>query len=296
MNKEIAVKAKIKKARAWELDLLRGVAIILVLFDHTMLTFWHFLYNWRQIGIEWLIKLGESGRDYWTSDLRLFWRPVFIFIFFFVSGLCTAFSRNNFKRGLKLAMVAGIVTLVTYIAEQYFMLDNVLILFGILHSMATIILIYALITFISNLVSKKNKYVLAVSCILIGIVAIFLGIKYNLTLKQVTLGPEYYIETPKQWLGLFIFVESWWSADYFPILPFVGYFLLGAGLSVFVYPNKTSLLPKLDGFWHKPITIIGRHSLIVYLFITAFAFILCHILTYIATGVFAIYTDLIIVY
>ena len=293
MNEVIAItknnEVKVKKKRMWELDFLRGAAILLVVFDHSMLTFWHFRLAWMETGVEWLAQLGQFGREYWTSDLRLFWRPFFVFIFFFVSGLCTAFSRNNFKRGLKLGIVALFISAATYIIEKYiFMESGYFIMFGVIHCMTVIILFYACLTFITNLLTKNNKYILSVICLILGVIAVILSALYNLTLAEVTLGEQYYIDTPHQWLGLFIYVESWWSADYFPLLPFIGHFLIGAGLSTFIYPNKKSLLPKLEGKWHTPISFVGKYALIFYVFAQVFSTALSYVLTYIGTGSFAI--------
>lgn len=292
MKEEITIKdknVKVKRCRAWELDFLRGAAILLVIFDHSMLTFWGFRSDWLQTDVSWLANLGDYAKAYWVSDTRLFWRPLFVFVFFFVSGLCTSFSRNNFKRGLKLVAVAVFVSVATYILEHYiFMESGFFIMFGVLHCMAVIILFYAVLSFLSNLITKNNRYVLAVICLVLGTIAIILNIKYNLTLAEVTVGPRHYIETEHQWLGLFIYVESWWSADYFPLLPFLGHFLLGAGISVFLYPNKKSLVPKLDGKWHTPITFVGKYSLLIYIMIQVIATGVAYLLTYIGTGSFIV--------
>ena len=44
---------------------------------------------------EGLLKAGEFARTYHEGLLRVLGWPVFVFIFFFVSGICTTFSRNK---------------------------------------------------------------------------------------------------------------------------------------------------------------------------------------------------------
>jgi uncharacterized membrane protein len=289
MNTQSLSTPKPKKKRAWELDFLRGIAIIMVIYDHVMLTLGTFYYTWLETGNQKLIDLAAKGAEYWTSDIRIFWRPFFIFIFFFVSGLCTALSRNNLKRGFKLAIVALLVSAGTFVLENYIVQEEgMFIMFGVLHCMAVIILIYALISGIVRLLAKNNKYILSAVCLAIGIAAIILDKRYNLSLAQVTLSSAPYVETSHQWLGLFVYVESWWSADYFPILPFVGYFLLGASIAPFVYPKRKSLLPALDGKWHLPVTVAGRFSLLIYLLSQILAYLACYIITYAVTGEFVI--------
>ena len=57
------------------------------------------------------------------------------------------------------------------------------------------------------------------------------------------------------------------SSDYFPLLPNLGYFLLGAFLGKTVYKEKESLLPNANlkdpiiGF----LCFCGKHSLLIYL-------------------------------
>jgi uncharacterized membrane protein len=53
------------------------------------------------------------------------------------------------------------------------------------------------------------------------------------------------------------------SFDYFPLIPWLGIFLLGAALGKSVYAPRRSLLP-----WSLPQTFFnaaGRHSLIIYI-------------------------------
>ena len=57
------------------------------------------------------------------------------------------------------------------------------------------------------------------------------------------------------------------TVDYFPLLPNLGYFLLGAVLGKTLYREKTSRFPQIDGT-RGPVGALcwcGRHSLWIYL-------------------------------
>jgi uncharacterized membrane protein len=53
------------------------------------------------------------------------------------------------------------------------------------------------------------------------------------------------------------------SADYFPIIPWLGPFLIGVGLSKTVYREPRSIMPFMVP--NNPISAAGRHSLLIYI-------------------------------
>jgi len=255
-----------RKKRIWELDFLRGFAIVMVVWDHFMFDCSIvFGPQWRYGGNEVLFNWQKFATAYLKSDLRSFWWAFFVMIFFTVSGTCTAFSKNNLLRGLKLAAVAIFVSVLTYIGQYVLELADMFILFGVLHCLASCILVYALIELLTRLFNRRKKsWVLPAVCTIIGIAVLILNKIYNIPLREVI--TEYTtVVTDSKIAGLFVFVEGWWTADYFPLLPFIGYFLLGAAAGHVLYKNKKSLLPKLDGKWNAFFTIPGRFSLIIYL-------------------------------
>lgn len=288
-------KKKEKRARAWELDALRGLAILLVAWDHTMYDLAYlFGYEWRSSGTTAMRAVSNFAKDYMLGDLRYIFWPVFVFMFFIVSGLCTTFSRNNFIRGLRLAGVALGLTLVTYIAELVSG-EAMTILFGVLHCMAVCILLYALISFLFGLLekainknadhSKITKWFLPAFCLITGIIVLVLNSVYNTPVMEVTtLSSIPSSDNPI--LGLFIFIREWWAAssDYFPLLPYLGYFMLGAAVAPILYPKKKSLMPKLDGKWNYILTIPGRYSIFVYLGSQVLAIGIVALITYVKLG------------
>lgn len=286
-----------KKSRMWELDFFRGFAIIMVVWDHLMVDFTLFSYAWRNSGVEWLQGLSEFGRDYLLSDLRMFWRPVFLFIFFTVSGLCTAFSKNNLFRGIKLGLLAVALSAFTYLFS-YFSGGDYFILFGVLHCLAVIIIIYALFSLVAegifrvvNLISKKEiskylyKIVFSFLCLAISAVFFWIHTEYNASLYA-TEYPNMYVSYDNPIMGMFFYTRDWQTADYFPLFPYISFFFFGAGLTQFLYRSKQSLMPSLDGKWNKLFTVAGRYSLIIYLSTQIILFLILALITYIATGVF----------
>jgi uncharacterized membrane protein len=278
------------KSRVWELDALRGLAILLVVWDHTMFDMGSaFYYQWISSGSEFLCGLAEFARSYLNSELRVYGWPVFVFIFFLVSGTCTSFSKSNLIRGIKLAIVAVLISVVTYYAQEEFGLGEVFILFGVLHCMSVCILFYAIIELILRLIFGKSKgynYIRGGVMLALAIAFLVISYTYNVTLVEVA-RDSIGVTATSEWTGLFFFVKGkWWTADYFPIFPFIGFFMLGAGLSAFLYPKKKSLLPKLDGKWNAFLTYPGRHSLFIYVAGQVIMLGLCALLTYIVTGTF----------
>lgn len=287
MAKE-GIKVKRKRgARAWELDALRGLAILSVVWDHFMYDLaYMFYYEWQYLGAEGLLKAGDFARTYHDGFLRVIGWPFFVFIFFFVSGTCTTFSRNNFFRGLKLAGVAILVSVVTYVLEEYLAFSGSFILFGVLHCLALCILLYSLVEFITKISFQRFKhfrFIKAGVYFAIAVALLIVNYTTNVTLYDVNVHNAT-VQSSWDLAGMFVFVRNWWTADYFPLLPFFGFFMLGAAISPILYPNKESLLPKLDGKWHKFLTIPGRYSLYVYLGLQIVAVVVLCLVTWIATG------------
>lgn len=287
MQKVKSLIGKKTGVRAWELDALRGLAILSVVWDHVMYDLaYMFYYEWQYLGADSLLKASEFARTYHDGFLRVLGWPFFVFIFFFVSGICTTFSRNNFFRGLKLALVAVLVSVVTYCLDEYLGFEGSFILFGVLHCLALSILLYSLVEFLTNLAFSKLKhfrYIKAGVYFLVAVALLIVNYTCNVTLYDVNVHSAT-VNATWEGAGMFVFVRNWWTADYFPLLPFFGFFMLGATISPLLYPNKESLLPKLDGKWHKFLTIPGRYSLYVYLALQVVAVLILGLITWIVTG------------
>ena len=233
------------KERAFELDLLRGITIIWVVFMH-------FSFDMRYIlGLDVFSYL--SSKWYWT-----FGETLVLCIFVGLSGVCCSLSRSNLKRGIKLLVVSVAITIATYLADKFFHL-GCLILFNVLHVLTCGILLYCLISFIEKKLSLNPKAV-SVIMSLFGLWIAMIGKeihRYNGTIDG-------------NWLLPFgIYGKTYPEmGDYMPLFPWLGIFLLGAVIGRSCYSDKKTVFPnandKLLRFF-KPVMFIGRHTLIIYL-------------------------------
>jgi len=217
--------------RIWEIDFLRGLSIILM------------------VGYHLLFDLGEfSGVERFfgfSTDLSsVAWKAAqyfFAALFVVLSGISSTLSRNNVRRGLRLLVVSLAVTAVTTFFDR-----ASAIYFGILQCLAVSILLYG----------AAFKKAGPVACAAWG--ALVLGLGAVLPRLNTGLAIRF------DWLLPFgIHSPAYASFDYFPLVPWLGIFLIGTALGKSIYAPKRSLLP-----WRLPESFVnaaGRHSLLIYI-------------------------------
>ena len=227
--------------RFWEIDSLRGVAIVM------MVTF-HFIFDLYYFGIYSLEV--HSGFLWWFARLT-----AFIFIFLVGVSLSLSYSRtilkanyrdqkNLFyrylKRGLKIFGYGLIITAVTGIfIREGFIIFGILQLIGI-----SIILEYPFL---------KHRYI----NLILGIIFIFGGI-YLMDFRF-----DFY---ELLWMGFTPY--NFYTLDYFPLLPWLGVVSLGIFLGNTLYENYTRHFKLPDFSKYSMIKVsgfLGRHSLLIYL-------------------------------
>lgn len=236
---------KLAKDRAWELDFLRGIALIMMLFMHTS---WDFRY-----------EFGVDIFSYLEADW--FWsfvHPVIVVLFVGVSGICSTFSRSNVKRGLKIlaaTLVLNIGTLIIYKVTGI----PCLIIFNVLSVLTCGIFLYALIAFIEKK-TNANPNVANVIMGLIGLYIVIVGCNIH------------YMDNASDSLFFlpvgFNIAGTPPMADYMPLFPWLGVFLLGCVIGRTCYKDKKTLFAgkgKVMSAVARPVEFIGRHSLIIYL-------------------------------
>ena len=158
-------------------------------------------------------------------------------VFIILSGVCCSFSRSNVKRGAKVFLIAMVITVVTGAMDM-------IIRFGVLHLLGFCMIFY-------GLTHKLWEDLPPVTAVLFF--ALFLITKY-ITDHAVT---------SLKFLWMFGFTyPGFYSADYFPIFPWLFLFLTGAVLG---RPIKEGKFPE----WFYKIkssflSLLGRHSLLIY--------------------------------
>jgi uncharacterized membrane protein len=138
---------KVNKDRIWEIDMARGILVIIMIIFHILFNleyFYEMPVNYSQGYINMLGSIGAS-------------------IFILISGISTFFSRNSFRRGLLVFSVAIFINLATYIfnSEEY-------IVFGILHLISICMLI-------SPVLKKLNKFWLLILMAVLILISIALS-------------------------------------------------------------------------------------------------------------------------
>jgi len=236
--------------RFWELDFLRGIAII-------MMIIFHVLFDLKYFG----------GYDFYLNSgfWMLFGRATAaIFILLVGISLTLSHSRERIKgrkdlfkkyrnRGLKIFSWGLFISSITWL-----FLEEGLILFGILHFIGiSIILAYLFI-------EKTSRN------LLLGLLFIIVGL-YLQTMR--------FNFSSLMWLGFM--PQDFYTLDYFPIFPWFGLILIGLFLGNSLYPNykRKFNVPKIANnqivrfFRH-----LGQRSLMIYLIHQPLLIILLHTL------------------
>jgi uncharacterized membrane protein len=158
---------------------------------------------------------------------------------------------RSVRRGLIVLLCGMVCTAVTYGMYRMGFHKSIMIYFGVLHCLGICMLLWP--------TYKTSPWW---ALLLHGVVLAGLGLYLdNLIMDQA-------LSTTDQWLmPLGLYWRGFQSSDYFPLLPNLGYFLVGAAIGKTVYGKKESLLPKIN---HRNIILrclqfCGRHSLWIYL-------------------------------
>ncbi len=218
-----------KKQRIWELDALRGVCILGMIVIHFVYDIFTFT-SFRFTIPQWFSLVGQYGH----------------LLFVLISGICVTLGSRCVKRGITVYLAGMIITLVTTIMDYVLHMGNVRIWFGILHLLGVCMMVYPLFR-------KLPAWALA----LIGGSIVAIGYWFTTFTVSVDFLFPLGLRSGKIFTG----------ADFFPIFPGLGSFLLGAALGKSVYRKKLSLLPNVrTDFWLiRSLSFIGRHSLEIYL-------------------------------
>lgn len=219
------------KKRIWELDAFRGICILGMVIVH-------FMYDLTA-----LYRILDWQYPTWFALLQR-WGGV---LFLLISGISATLGRRSVRRGLIVLLAGAAVTAVTYCMYRFFSFTkDIIIYFGVLQCLGTCMILWWAF-------KRLPTWVLAV--IGLGMVAA------GLYLDTVIL-----VDHP--WLVPLGFTyPNFASSDYFPLLPNLGFFLLGAVLGRTVYGKKQSLLPQVSesNVLVRALCFCGKQSLWIYL-------------------------------
>jgi uncharacterized membrane protein len=230
----------LKKAddRIWEIDFIRGVAIILMVI-------FHFIYDLNHFSI--------TDYNLWSGPFSIA-AQLTASVFVLLVGISLTIGYNKkkndlpdsiiqfafVKRGLKIFSFGLLITLISWI-----IIPERFVLFGILHCIG-ICIIFS-IPFITHI--RSNLFT--------GSILILMG----LYLRMFTF--DFSILLPFGFLP-----HTFLTIDYFPILPWFGVVLYGIALGNYLYPHgqrRYHLNFNSNSTFPQKVCFIGRHSLPIYL-------------------------------
>lgn len=180
--------------------------------------------------------------------------PLIAITFISISGVCCSLSRSNLKRGVRLLLIALAVTLVTV-----FITPGNEIYFGVLHLLSIAMIIYALLEKpLAHIPPLAGAAVCLILYFLLwGVPRGYLGIEQ---FKICSLPSFLYSSEYLAFLGFPS--ATFFSADYFPLVPHLFLFLCGCFLGML---GKTRGFPQfLQPLRVRPLAFLGRHSLEIY--------------------------------
>lgn len=221
--------------RIWELDFMRGIALLLMVY-------FHMIYSLNEF---------SAYTIQYSSGLTFYIGRVSGILFILISGISATLGRNHIQRGLKLLAIAFAITLVSRLYNPEYVIK-----FGILHFLGSSMLLTPVMMKIHKVYLMPSSIVLILAGNRMSALNVSAGYLFPLGLTN----------------GQFS------SADYYPLLPWLGVFLIGLFLGRTLYSARYSRLPF--GLHNHPITKIGRKTLPIYLIHQPVILVLLLILDY----------------
>lgn len=208
------------------IDALRGLSVVLMVCHHLLFD---------------LVEYLNAPEWFFDNPVFNFLHYIFAGLFIFLSGVSSQFSRSNVKRGAVVFSLAMLLTIVTSLR----VVDRP-ILFGVLHLLGFCMVFYGLTRERWDKIPRAAAPAVYVALIVLTALA------------------TEYLPTDADYLWMFGWVRpGFYSADYFPIFPWLFVFLLGTWAGFFVTERK---LP--GWFYEKKIAFlpeVGRNALVIYI-------------------------------
>lgn len=224
------------------LDVFRGLTLISMILYHLV---WDLVYI---EGMKW---------NWYKTDAAYLWQQSICWTFILLSGFCWSLGRHKLRRGLTVFLAGVIVSLVTCI----FMPDQ-RILFGILTFMGSSMLILTWTEKVWKMIPPE-----------MGITVSFVLFLFLKPINHGYLGMKAWgLKLPMEWyrkgdamtfLGLTD--ESFFSTDYFSLLPWGLLFLSGYFLYRLMEKKELLKIFSCKRLGKGILPLLGKHSLVIYM-------------------------------
>ncbi len=193
-----------KKNRIWEIDFLRGIAFICMVYDHAV-------YDLNYM-------FGVRTNFFWGYDDII--GDFSAITFMILCGISANFSKSNLKRGLIVFASALLLTSGTALADGL-LKTRLIIVFGILHFLG-------LAMIISHFVKRLPIWVTAS----IAVTSWFIG-QFFITVRLDT----------NIFCMFGLYSRNFYSSDYYPLFPYLAFVFLGIIIGKLIYKEKKSIFP-----------------------------------------------------
>lgn len=245
-----------KRPRIWELDLIRGIIMVVVSFDHIS----RFSYYWGIIKFQTAFgkAIGNVAIAYLNSYFCNNAYPYALWLLCFMSGISTNFSRSSVSRLLKFWAFCAVFT-GGYLALHFIIPE--IITGYLIFNIVAVLTISVTVWYILD----KLKVPDAVRIVIASVIVVS-----GLVLFYVNRFSENGIVIESKVLSLLVYNKTGYKIspnNFEPLIPHLGFFIFGALFGKYFYKDKTTKLKmKTPPKWLNPIMILGKHSLVAYLF------------------------------
>lgn len=245
-----------KSPRIWELDLIRGIIMVVVTFDHVC----RFSYYWGII--EFQTAFGKALESVAVGYLNSYFcnhaYPYALWLLCFMSGISCQFSRNSVSRLIRFWALA-VVFMGGYLALHFIMPDLITgyVIFNIIAVLAISISFWHIL---DKLKIPDLYRIIIGSLIVVAGVTLFYYNRFH----------DGGIFVENKFFALLIYNINGYQVspnNFEPLIPHMGFFILGGVFGKHFYRDKTTRLKrKTPPKWLSPIMLFGKHSLAMYLF------------------------------